>query len=342
MTAALLMAGSLYKMNNSSKTNLVNLSAPVISQEVLDAFNQWKYTHTKSYSSSTDETYRLNNFAASYNNVNAANANSSFTFKSALNKFSDLSVQEFKAMYLGYKEVERVKNFSSLLGEGVQVNESRDWIAEGAVTPVKDQAACGSCWAFSATGALEGLDFLLNGSLRSFSEQMFLDCETRYPAMGCNGGNSAITMMWTETNGVVTEDRMPYRATSGNTCYWSKYSSIFFNKDMEDVPKDDNEEMIAAIDRQPISIAVAAEKFMHYSSGLFNDWSCGNELDHAILAVGYGKTTGDQMYYKVKNSWGVSWGESGYIRFERRTGKSVGICGLTSAASYPTGQNEKP
>jgi len=256
-----------------------------------------------------------------------------------LNKFSDLSPKEFKGMYLGHKEVERVKNVSTL-GD-ITVNTERDWTLDGAVTPVKDQGACGSCWAFSATGAMEGLDFLLNGTLRSFSEQMLMNCDKGYPNSSCNGGNSAITMMWTEHNGLITEDHMPYNAVDESVCYWDKYTSVFFNKNMSDVPADDNEEMVAAIDRQPISIAVAAERFMHYTSGVFNDWSCGNELDHAILAVGYG-SVGNQMFYKVKNSWGVSWGESGFIRFERRTGQSVGICGITTAASYPSGQNPKP
>merc|ERR1712060_169498 len=271
------------------------------------------------------------------NNIKAANSNPNFTFKSALNKFSDLSVAEFKAQFLGHKEQPRQKKYKSALTAGLKVNSSRDWDLDGAVTPVKDQGACGSCWAFSATGALEGLDFLLNGTLRSFSEQMFLDCDKNFPNMGCNGGNSAITMMWTEENGVITEDMMPYHARDEATCYWNKYISVFFNDDMNDVPADDNEELVAAIDRQPISIAVAAEKFMHYSSGVFNDWSCGTDLDHAILAVGYGQS-GSQMYWKVKNSWGMSWGESGYIRFERRTRQSVGICGITSAASFPQGQ----
>jgi len=187
---------------------------------------------------------------------------------------------------------------------------------------------------------MEGLDYQLNGTLRNFSEQFFLNCDHNFPDMGCNGGNSAITMMWTETNGIVTTDYMPYVGHE-MTCYWSKYTSTFFNKETVDVPADDNDEMLAAINQQPVSIAVDAGKMMHYESGIMNDWSCGVDLDHAILAVGYGGQ-GDQMYYRVKNSWNTSWGEAGYIRFARKEGKGVGICGLTKAAVYPTGQNPKP
>jgi len=309
--------------------------------EIMDAWKQWKQTHGRAYGTQSDEEYRLSVFAQHHKDIKAANSNPNFTFKSALNKFSDLTKAEFKNAYLKHKEHFRMRKYTSLKNNNLKSGGMKDWTTEGAVTPVKDQGACGSCWAFSATGALEGLDYLLNGTLRTFSEEFFLLCDKHFPNMGCNGGNSAITMMWTQDNGVVTEDRMPYRANDQGTCYWSKYTSDFFNKDMLDVPKSDNDELLAAVDRQPISIAVAAEKFMHYQSGIFNDWTCGTDLDHAILLVGYGEdSTG--KYYKVKNSWGTSWGESGYIRFARQTGQGVGMCGITEAACYPTGQNPKP
>merc|ERR1712232_318996 len=269
--------------------------------------------------------------AQHHKDIKAANSNPKFTFKSALNKFSDLTKEEFKNAYLKHKEHFRLKKYASLKNKNLKSSGSKDWTAEGAVTPIKDQGACGSCWAFSATGALEGLDYLLNGTLRSFSEEFFLLCDKKFPNMGCNGGNSAITMMWTQENGVVTEERMPYTANDSGTCYWNKYNSIFFNKEMNDVPHDDNTELVAAVDRQPISIAVAANKFMHYSSGIFNDWTCldeQNQINHAILLVGYGGSSSD-LYWKVKNSWGTSWGESGYIKMARHTTKSeVGICGI--------------
>merc|ERR1711912_216709 len=108
----------------------------------------------------------------------------------------------------------------------LKVSDERDWVADGAVTGVKDQGQCGSCWAFSATGAMEGLHYVLHGTLDSYSEEMFILCDKGFPDMGCNGGNSATTMMWTEKNGVVLESHMPYFSGNGNdqgTCYWNKY-----------------------------------------------------------------------------------------------------------------------
>lgn len=334
ITGAILLAGGLFNLSKSSNTQLY-------SSDVLDAWNTWKQTQNKSYGTNSNEAYRLSVFATHHANVKAANNNHSFTFKSALNRFSDLTVQEFKAQYTGYKHNESSRRNTMTLKNLDSVPATKDWVLDGAVTPVKDQGACGSCWAFSATGAMEGLNYILNKNLLSFSEQFFLNCNKHYPDMGCNGGNSAITMMWTETNGIITEDKMPYTAKVQNNCYWSKYTSDFFNKDTVDVPADDNDEMLKAINQQPVSIAVDAGLMMHYSSGIMNDWTCGTDLDHAILAVGYG-VEGTNMFYKVKNSWNTTWGEAGYIRFARRAGKGTGMCGLTRAATYPIGQNPKP
>ena len=338
ITGALLTAAGLYNTTQSSvPASLANKT--LYSEEITSSWVQWKQQYNKSYGTESNESFRLQNFAQNYAEIKAVNSNPDFTWTAGLNQFSDLSKKEFTSTYTGHKDLNlRSKKPISLKSQSVST--SRDWVADGAVTPVKDQGACGSCWAFSATGAMEGLYYKLHNELKSFSEQFFLNCDKNFPDMGCNGGNSAITMMWTETNGIITEDRMPYTATVASYCYWNKYTSDFFNHDMLDVPADDNEEMVAAIDRQPISIAVAAEKFMHYQSGIFNDWSCGRKLTHSPLAVGYGQENGN-MFYKVKNSWNSTWGEAGYIRFARRTGKSVGMCGLTSAATYPVGENPK-
>jgi len=339
ITGALLATYSLVNLQRAN-ANTKFLMTPEYSGEIHSAWNHWRQQFGKTYGTSSDEAFRLGNFAANYNEIQTINSNSEFTWTAGLNQFSDLTKAEFKLKYTGHKE-SSVKRTNQRSLKHLKASDSKDWVIDGAVTPVKDQGACGSCWAFSATGAMEGLNYLLHNKLDSYSEQFFLNCDKSYPDMGCNGGNSAIAMMRTEKTGIITEDRMPYDAAVQPDCYWSKYTSDFFNNDLIDVPKDDNEEMVAAIDRQPISIAVAAEKFMHYQSGIFNDWTCGNELDHAILAVGYGSENG-KLFYKVKNSWNTTWGEAGYIRFARKTGKSVGMCGLTSAACYPTGENPKP
>jgi len=329
---ALMTIAGIHKFNSS-------VTSSKCGSEVHCAWEAWKVEHGKNYLSQEEHDNRFSIFTANHEKINKINTTPEFTWTAGHNKFSDLTLQEFKATYTGYKPVERLMNTRSQ--KHLAVSAERDWVADGAVTPIKDQGACGSCWAFSATGAMEGLQYKLHNTLPSYSEKFFLQCDKNFPDMGCNGGNSAITMMWTEANGIITEDRMPYTPSDAGTCYWNKYTSDFFNNDLIDVPADDNDEMIAAIDQQPISIAVDAGLMQHYKNGILNDWSCGTDLDHAILAVGYGSVNGN-LYYKVKNSWGTSWGEAGYIRFARRTGKGVGMCGLTSAACFPTGENPKP
>jgi len=210
---------------------------------------------------------------------------------------------------------------------------SIDWSQKGAVTPIKNQGQCGSCWAFSTTGSLEGIYAITTGTLDSFSEQQLVDCSDSFGNMGCDGGLMDQAFQYVEANGIELESTYPYKGVDGK-CQYKAASTIFKIDNYTDVTPKDNDALQAAVAGQPVSIAIDAENIMFYSSGIFDNKNCGDSLDHGVLIVGYG-TANSTDFWKVKNSWGASWGEEGYIRFIRVSGQVEAICGLNLEPSYP-------
>jgi C1A family cysteine protease len=223
--------------------------------------------------------------------------------------------------------------------------ESIDWVEKGAVTPVKDQGQCGSCWSFSTTGALEGAYYVKYGKLESFSEQELVDCDTLSNGggdHGCRGGLMDNAFSWINKNGgLCSEKEYPYKSgetKSGGSC--DKSCSIVEGSKVAhftDVKKNSDESMMEALSKQTISIAIQADDrdFQLYKSGVFTG-SCGTQLDHGVLVVGYGTLDGED-YYLIKNSWSTSWGDSGYIKLGRgqQYNSGSGQCGMLMQASYP-------
>jgi C1A family cysteine protease len=206
------------------------------------------------------------------------------------------------------------------------------------------QGQCGSCWSFSATGALEGAYQLKYGSLKNFSQQHFVDCDNLMHGgrdHGCNGGLMDNAFTWAKKNGgVCTAEDYPY--TSGTTKTEGSCSPSC-TKDAKvapasytDVATNSDAAMMSALNQQPVAVAIEADQsaFQLYSSGVFTA-PCGTSLDHGVLAVGYGTLDGTD-YYKVKNSWGTSWGMDGYILLQRGVAQKEGQCGILSGPpSYP-------
>jgi C1A family cysteine protease len=262
------------------------------------------------------------------------------SYRMAINKFADLTQDEFREQYLSLKVPKNaVGQHEVRKYTGKAVPDAVDWIEKGAVTPIKDQAQCGSCWAFSAIGALEGAYFLSKGELVSFSEQQLVDCSTDYGNYGCSGGLMDQAFDYGKDHAICSEEEYPYKAYD-QKCKATKCKGVVKVKKYTDVEQNSELALKEALAETVVSVAIEADtaSFQFYSGGIFDDEDCGTYLDHGVTAVGYGKDEESGMlFWKIKNSWGDSWGDEGYIYFARtETEGEPGMCGVAMMASYPT------
>jgi len=300
-------------------------------------FAAWKTEMGKSYDTPELEAKAMASFASNEKIITEHNAkNLSYTL--GHNQFSDLTWEEFRATHMSELFLNKVpKNMERVhISQGIERKNSVDWVSKGAVTPVKDQARCGSCWAFSTTGSVEGAYQIATGKLVSLSEENLVQCDHNGD-QGCNGGLMDNAFEWIEQNGLCTEADYPYTSGGGvtGTCVKGCAPAVTVSG-FKDVPKGDESALQDALNIGPVSIAIEADKsaFQLYKSGVLDNPACGTRLDHGVLIVGYGSDVSlSKDYWKVKNSWGASWGESGYIRMVRNKNQ----CGLANSASYPTG-----
>jgi len=250
----------------------------------------------------------------------------------AINKFADLTVAEYSAMYLGTRI--NVAGATFVPATNASAPSSVDWTKKGAVTPIKNQGQCGSCWAFSAVGSTEAAHFFSTGKLVSLSEQNLVDCSQAEGNQGCNGGLMDQAFTYIEKNkGIDTEASYPYTAADG-TCKFAASNVGATLSSYKDVPQGSESGLAASIVEGPTSVAIDAShtSFQLYKSGVYYEAACSSsQLDHGVLAVGYG-AEGSKEYYIVKNSWGTSWGQSGYIWMSKNRNNN---CGIASAASLP-------
>jgi len=319
-------------------------AVPLVQRQSIDAeqdvlFSQWKSQNGKFYFDEHDETYRKTVFVANLQTIrshNIAFAAGEQTYTLAMNEFGDMTFEEFHSKYTGFLGLRnrfiRSQNVAQL--PTVAAPTSVDWQAAGAVTDVKNQGQCGSCWAFSTTGSTEGAWFISKGQLVSLSEQQLMDCSKGEGNMSCEGGLMDYAFEYIIKNkGICTEASYPYQAVDRNSC--NSCTNVVSISSYTDVQQTEAA-LMAAVVQQPVSVAIEADQtaFQFYSSGVLTG-SCGTNLDHGVLAVGYGTLSGTD-YWKVKNSWGGSWGMSGYVLIQRGKAQAGGQCGILLASSYPT------
>jgi C1A family cysteine protease len=286
--------------------------------------------HNLSYATVEEFNARKAIFAQVDAEINQINADESNTFVAGHNQFSTWTEAEYKQI-LGFKTW--TNNVVSV-EDATPTADSVNWVTAGAVNVVKDQGQCGSCWSFSSTGAMEGAYFIKTGTLLSLSEQELVDCD-HIGSAGCNGGSMEGAFEWYKTNMSELESDYSYTGRNG-TCAETSYTGQFESTGYVQVTANSESAFKASVQAGPTSIAIEADKrvFQTYTSGILNSTSCGTQLDHGVLAVGYGTENG-QAYYLVKNSWGPSWGDNGYLKIADN-GDGPGICGIQMAAVRPT------
>jgi len=323
--AALAALGLVAVNYSSSEGSQLFLSERITEDEM--AYMRYVTEWGKSYGTKAEFVFRMEQFKQTMANIAEHESNDAHKSTVGLNQFSDWTHAEYKKL-LGYKSRQNVSAEEPELLDVSNLADAVDWRTKGAVTPVKNQGQCGSCWAFSTTGAVEGAMFLSSGTLQSYSEQQLVDCSKMNN--GCNGGLMDYAFQYIETNPLMLESDYPYTARNGHCTYVASKGQGNV-KGFKDVTRDSTgSQLKAALSVGPVSVAIEADQFAFqgYTGGVITS-GCGSKLDHGVLAVGYGSENSID-YFIVKNSWGASWGDQGYVKV------APDQCGITNQPSYPT------
>ncbi|XP_020215772.1 senescence-specific cysteine protease SAG39 [Cajanus cajan] len=304
---------------------------------------KWMAQYGKVYKDAAEKDKRFQIFKNNVHFIESFNEAGDKPFNLSINKFADLHNEEFKALLTnGQKKTHKVEIATEALFryDSVSVTDipaTMDWRKRGAVTPIKDQGTCRSCWAFSTVATIEGLHQIATGELVSLSEQELVDC-VKGDSEGCYGGYVEDSFEFiTKKGGISSETYYPYKGVN-KTCKVKKEThGVARIKGYENVPANSENALLKAVANQPVSAYIEAGgyAFQFYSGGIFTG-KCGTHIDHSVTIVGYGKARGGTKYWLVKNSWGTEWGEKGYIRMKRDIRAKEGLCGIATNALYPT------
>ncbi|GCC35049.1 hypothetical protein chiPu_0013529, partial [Chiloscyllium punctatum] len=306
-----------------------------------EAWLNWKSFHNKEYAED-EGNFRRMVWEKNLKRIQLHNLEHSMgkhTYQLGMNHFGDLTTDEFQQFMNQVHRLEMMnstrKEHASAGPKPFRLPQSIDWRAKGYVTPVKNQRACGSCWAFSAVGALEGQTFKKTGKLISLSEQNLVDCSNAEGNHGCKGGLMEFAFNYVQSNGGIdTEDYYPYTAQEGTCKYNPNYSPTTCHG-FRFVARGNEIALAEAVATVgPISVAIDAKQlsFQFYRSGVYYEPNCKNiDINHGVLIVGYGTENGHN-YWIVKNSFGLWWGDKGYIKMSKDRGNN---CGIANYAVYP-------
>ncbi|XP_072993729.1 senescence-specific cysteine protease SAG39-like [Typha latifolia] len=304
--------------------------------EMAARYEKWIAEYGKAYTSSEEKQQRFEVFKKNVHYIEAANRRS---YKLSVNRFADMTNEEFMATHVGFKDPKKASPVTPFMYENVTgLPSSIDWRSKGAVNRIKDQGHCGSCWAFSAVAAVEGITKIKKRKLLSLSEQVLVDCDTKGKNEGCNGGYMQEAFKFIKSNkGITTNADYPYRGVDGR-CNKAKLRHLAASiSGYQNVPPRSEKALMKAVAFQPVSVSIDAGgfDFQFYSSGVF-DGPCGTELNHGVVAVGYGKDSTGTKYWILRNSWGLGWGNKGYILMKKDIRSKDGLCGIALDSSYPT------
>uniref|UniRef100_A0A8C1Y8S9 Cystein proteinase inhibitor protein salarin n=1 Tax=Cyprinus carpio TaxID=7962 RepID=A0A8C1Y8S9_CYPCA len=304
-----------------------------------EAWENWKLTHKREYNGLDEESIRRAIWEKNMLFIEAHNREYELgihTYNLGMNHFGDMTTEEILQSFATTRVPSDIKRQTAKFvdSSGAPIPDSLDWREKGYVTSVKMQGACGSCWAFSSVGALEGQLMKTTGKLVDLSPQNLVDCSSGYGNKGCNGGFMSAAFQYVIDNGGIdSESSYPYEGVQGQCRYNPSQRAANCTKYYY-VRQGDEEALKQAVANiGPISVAIDAThpQFILYRSGVYNDPSCTTNINHAVLAVGYGAIAG-QDFWLVKNSWGTGFGDGGYIRMARNQNN---MCGIASYALYP-------